>query len=124
VRDNWRSRAACRGMDSDLFYVHKESLRPPETLLKVCESCPVRAACLLEALIHREQGVWGGTTEKQRQLLRRHYLRRSCPSCTGEMVPLVDDDHQVCVACGLSWIVTKVRTSEGVRLLENHAERR
>lgn len=33
--------------------------------------CPVRFECLDHALAVREQGVWGGTTEKERDRIRR-----------------------------------------------------
>jgi WhiB family redox-sensing transcriptional regulator len=37
---------------------------------EVCQRCPVRLACLDDALTYREpSGVWGGLTSKQRQRL-------------------------------------------------------
>jgi len=34
------------------------------TLLKehYCKHCPIATACLTEAMLHHEGGVWGGTT--------------------------------------------------------------
>lgn len=120
--ENWRQRAACRDKDTDTFYVSKDALRPPQELQELCASCPVRAACLLDALEGGEQGVWGGTTEVQRRILRRHYRRASCPGCGSDVVPILDV-VQVCVACGLSWLATKIRTREGVRPVEGSARR-
>jgi WhiB family redox-sensing transcriptional regulator len=114
---SWRQLAACRGRDTDAFYVSKDVLHPPDEIREVCESCPVRADCLFEALVHREQGVWGGTTERQRKLLLRRYRRASCPSCAGVNVPMLEG-RQVCLACGLSWLALKIRTAGGVRTLE------
>lgn len=111
---NWRKRAACRDKDTDAFYVSKDAMRPPPALQELCNGCPVRAACLLTALEQGEQGVWGGTTEVQRRAMRRHYRRSSCPGCGSDVVPVLDL-VQVCVACGLSWLATKIRTREGGR---------
>ena len=38
----------------------------------LCTECPVRQACLEHALAHRErEGVWGGTTERERRRIVR-----------------------------------------------------
>ena len=39
----------------------------------ICETCPVRAECLADALEHGvlAHGVWGGTDDRERQRLRR-----------------------------------------------------
>jgi WhiB family redox-sensing transcriptional regulator len=43
-----------------------------EVAKSVCEQCSVRLACLEYALASREkQGVWGGTTGKERRRLLR-----------------------------------------------------
>jgi WhiB family redox-sensing transcriptional regulator len=109
----WRQRAACRGQNTDQFYRSKEALRPPPEIQRICDGCPVRGDCLLWAIERREQGIWGGTTEVQRRVLRRHYLRARCPSCGGNIVPTFEET-QVCIACGLTWLATKLRTRDGV----------
>jgi WhiB family redox-sensing transcriptional regulator len=46
--------------------------------IDVCMSCPVRAECLEYSLRHGSDfgvyGVWGGTVERERRLLRRRWL--------------------------------------------------
>jgi hypothetical protein len=37
----------------------------------VCASCPVREACLAYAVQAGVDGMWGGTTERQRRSMRR-----------------------------------------------------
>jgi hypothetical protein len=66
----WRADAACRDrIDIDFFPGLGESTLPAK---KVCETCLVRAACLEYALTNVEVfGVWGGTSERQRRLMRR-----------------------------------------------------
>jgi WhiB family redox-sensing transcriptional regulator len=73
----WQLRAACRGIDSAVFFAPtgepRRDRRTREIAAKtVCTSCPVRTACLKHALAVREPyGVWGGLTETERQTLRR-----------------------------------------------------
>lgn len=69
----WWTRAACRGMDTDLFY--PERGKPAKAAQRICAGCPVRRWCLADALQHRDHhGVWGGASKRQRrkvsQLLR------------------------------------------------------
>lgn len=75
---DWRTRAACRGTELNLFFGPlRESaaarLRRLVAAKRVCADCPVRGPCLEFALAHREAfGVWGGMTEtERRQVLAR-----------------------------------------------------
>ena len=110
---DWRRGAACRGEDTDRFFPDKKTLLVPEEIRPICERCPVRAPCLAEALVFHEDGVWGGTTERQRALLRRRYRRDSCPSC-GPSLLVWYGNRQVCTGCGLSWIVVRARNRAGL----------
>lgn len=62
--DEWRSRAACRGMDTDLFFPRDR--KAGEAAIRVCRGCPVAVECGEWADGHRAcgyrtVGVWGGT---------------------------------------------------------------
>jgi len=37
----------------------------------ICAECPYKARCLEYAINNHELGIWGGTTERQRTLLRK-----------------------------------------------------
>lgn len=65
----WQNHAACRGIDSDLFFPGRgESNHEAKA---VCAVCPVREACLDAAIANREPlGIWGGLTETERDKLR------------------------------------------------------
>jgi WhiB family redox-sensing transcriptional regulator len=67
---SWRNRAACRGIDPDIFFpVTDEDAEPAKA---ICDVCPVREACLEFALAARErEGVWGGATERERRRIVR-----------------------------------------------------
>lgn len=69
----WQNRAACRDHDPELF--HDPTWQA--AALTVCRGrgdqppCPVRDACLAQALHMGDSGVYGGTTEAQRRRMRR-----------------------------------------------------
>jgi WhiB family redox-sensing transcriptional regulator len=66
----WRQRAACRGVDPDIFYPASEE--EAEAAKAICAVCPVREPCLEYALVNRERdGVWGGATERERRRIVR-----------------------------------------------------
>lgn len=77
---SWVGEAACKG-SIDLFFgvefekqEHKEA-RETRAIAICIGSCGVRDACLLYAVATRqEHGVWGGTTEKERRVLRKAWI--------------------------------------------------
>lgn len=80
VRRDWRSSAACRTADPELFFP-VSSVGPAEDDIAqakaVCGSCGVRRQCLQFALAtHQMYGVWGGTTEEERRLRVRAQRER------------------------------------------------
>ena len=65
----WRKRAACRGATEPFFSYDEERVAHARA---ICEGCPVREECLQTALADRSlHGVWGGTTQEQRERIRR-----------------------------------------------------
>ena len=69
----WWSLAACRSADPDLFFPISPS-GPAQTrrAKAVCAGCVVQPDCLRYALAAGPvQGVWGGTSEEERRMLRR-----------------------------------------------------
>jgi WhiB family redox-sensing transcriptional regulator len=64
-RPEWMARAACRGIDPDLFTGDRKNLE--DLGKRVCATCPVRQECLAWAVAHDEVGVWGNTTHEERR---------------------------------------------------------
>lgn len=66
----WHDDAACLGSNGDVFFPGLyESARQAK---QICAECPVAAECLDYALeTNQRYGIWGGTSEKDRQKLRR-----------------------------------------------------
>jgi len=71
VNAEWRKYAACRGMDTSLFFpepgVNGQVVYAQEAK-DACASCAVRDACYKEAKHNWERGFWGGTTSFARGL--------------------------------------------------------
>ena len=66
----WYYRAACQGMDTELFFPTADE--PPTEALAVCADCPVRDRCLDYAVEHNlTDGVWGGRSAYQRKQARK-----------------------------------------------------
>lgn len=74
----WRADAACRPLDSALFFPDRMTYRNDEVARAkaVCRRCPVREQCLAAAMDGREKiGIWGGLTPEERANLRRRERR-------------------------------------------------
>lgn len=80
VNTNWRTHAACRDEDPDLFFpigTSGPAVVQAEEAKAVCRRrCPVMETCLEWALENEEQvGVWGGTDEQDRRRIQRRAAR-------------------------------------------------
>lgn len=71
--DDWRPRAACRGVDTNVFFPEKgASKRETARAKEICRSCVVSRQCGEYAMQWDERymvGIWGGMTgiERRRQ---------------------------------------------------------
>ncbi|MGN9842938.1 WhiB family transcriptional regulator [Nonomuraea sp. H19] len=73
----WTVRAACKDADPGLFFPPTWNSTPSQAddqARRICQACPVQAACLDWALRTGEpDGMWGGTTPEERRQLRARY---------------------------------------------------
>jgi WhiB family redox-sensing transcriptional regulator len=78
--DDWRTEAACRSIDPDLFFpvgTTGLAVSQIDSAKAVCQTCPSQAPCLEFALTtNQDSGVWGGTSEEERRKLRRQWMQR------------------------------------------------
>lgn len=78
--DDWRTRAACRDTDPELFFpvgTTGQAIDQIESAKAVCRLCDAQSACLEFALAtNQESGVWGCTSEEERRKLRKSWLSR------------------------------------------------
>ena len=72
--ERW-SRAACSTADPELFFPISSSgpaVHQAKRAKAICGRCEIRQACLDYAIdAGPVQGIWGGTTERERRLLRQ-----------------------------------------------------
>lgn len=77
--ENLRS-AACRrkgpedtAWNPDLFFPTSET-EPYQAQIEeakaICRECPIIVGCLQWAISHKEFGIWGGTTKKERDAFK------------------------------------------------------
>lgn len=63
--------AACYGIPTDMFYPAPEDQVGFRAAKRICRGCPLMDACRDFAVANHEEGVWGATSERQRETIRR-----------------------------------------------------
>jgi WhiB family transcriptional regulator, redox-sensing transcriptional regulator len=102
---DWRKDATCRDLNPELFFpigVTGQAVDQIEIAKMYCGNCPSKDQCLEFAVTtNQEYGVWGGTTEDERRVLRRQWRaanrrtsgRNRNRSIVAEMTDLEDEDE-------------------------------
>lgn len=68
---DWIAAARCVGTDPEVFFPRKGQVTEGRQAKAICRGCPVRELCRDRAIPDPDlQGIWGGLTERQRQVLR------------------------------------------------------
>ena len=72
ARPAWHTEAACSGLGNEMFFASRgsPSVTQARAARAVCAVCPVIEQCR-EAGLGEKYGIWGGTTERDRRILRR-----------------------------------------------------
>lgn len=68
---SWMARGACRrpNIPTWMFFPGRGDAETTRRAKAICGTCPVTADCLNYALTHDEDGIWGGTSGRQRDLM-------------------------------------------------------
>jgi WhiB family redox-sensing transcriptional regulator len=66
----WQEFALCVDTPLDWWYIGRGE-SPPAEAAAMCDACPAWKACRDWALRHEKFGIWAGTSERQRRILRR-----------------------------------------------------
>ena len=66
-RSDWSRQSNCSKNPAP-FSIDKPS---KEDYIQICETCPVVALCLAHAVANDERGIWAGTTEHERKLIKK-----------------------------------------------------
>ena len=74
---DWATDAACSRAYPEIFFPAPGSTGREAKAF--CARCPVAtaASCLNYAMQHKEHGVWGGTTDSEREAIRRRRRREA-----------------------------------------------
>lgn len=67
-----KGNAPCAETDPESFFPEPGRIDQNREAKKVCGSCAYKVECLEWALEGNEDGIWGGTTERERRALKRH----------------------------------------------------
>lgn len=60
--EEWFPEAVCRIEPAKTEFIKKS-----KSVKQYCEECPVKGECLEYAILYSEHGVWGGTTDVERE---------------------------------------------------------
>lgn len=81
--DAWMDHAGCAGR-AKLMHPEPDDVSAVDRAKAICAGCPVQLTCLEWALARRERfGVWGGTSEEDREKLRRSLRREALVRLAG-----------------------------------------
>lgn len=95
----WRLDAACRGLDATIFFPASKDMATFQYAMSVCAACPVKAQCL-EANLLETDGIWGGTSAKERQRIRKEReVATTCYQCGTSFVRTNPSQHMCSDEC-------------------------
>ena len=72
--DAWVQHARCKDKETNTFFILRgdpEQRQKRVAAYTGCGMCPVRVECLDYAIVNHEVGIWGGTSDAERRLMRR-----------------------------------------------------
>lgn len=81
----WPDRAACLGLDPELFFPVQSAPEFAEPAKTVCRRCEVVRDCLGYGLTYEVDGVWGATTKAERDQLRAKHRLTPHPVLTPQL---------------------------------------
>lgn len=72
--------ASCWGIETDFFFPDRNDIQEEHLKAKkICGGCVVKQECLTYALHYRVSGIWGGTSTKQREKIRKELKIKARP---------------------------------------------
>lgn len=69
-RQAWRKAGNCSGLtykEIDAIFFLGRGGSPKKAKQEYCATCPVKQRCFEYAVVHNLDGIWGGSTEKERR---------------------------------------------------------
>ena len=96
----WQERAACASADPEAWFPDTQGAAVKPEVVRICAACPVRRSCLATSLLWSVEGIWAGTTTRERDQL-----------IVGMRVGTTDDD--------MALVLTEVLDQAADRLTRN-----
>lgn len=88
----------CMQVDPEVFFPDDSNGYGYRAARRICAGCAVIKQCLAFALTHRVDGIWGGTSPRQRQLHQKEHGIRPVPVSLTPHEPtlgVVDEDGRL-----------------------------
>lgn len=66
----WRAKAACKGMDTSIFFPERGENKKVKKAKEVCSGCSVQQECAAYSLMFADNnitGIWGGMAGRDRR---------------------------------------------------------
>lgn len=68
----FKNTPSCAGIDTELFFPQKgRVIEETRMVKKICAKCLAFEECFTFSMLHAVDGIWAGTTPKERQRYRR-----------------------------------------------------
>lgn len=93
VEPDWRESAACAGADPEAWFPAAQGAYPNPRVTAICRECPVRRSCLATAVVWSVDGIWAGTTSRERHRLAGQVGSAPTESI-GELLNQALDQHR------------------------------
>jgi hypothetical protein len=92
----WQNQALCRKFPADDWFPSPADSDAVAEVVEVCSRCPARISCLAAALaMGEEHGIWGGSTEADRQWAWTALKRRaSVPTVLDQLLTIQRSDDE------------------------------
>jgi WhiB family redox-sensing transcriptional regulator len=116
----WRQEASCAGYSPETFFPSRGDMETLNLALSLCSECPVKELCLSNN-IHERSGIFGGTTGRERKLIRLEKGSRSCVVC-GKRFPIFRSKIICSDECRIERRLSQKRSSNDRRQSVRRAE--
>jgi hypothetical protein len=67
--EEWRSQANCHNAESEVFFPPQITIDSVHKAFSYCKPCPVKTECLHLAVVYSYEGIWGCSTQGQRNYI-------------------------------------------------------